>query len=421
MDLAELRSLRRALNRFVRQFHDCIKTQPSRKHFGTYLAGQLGPLERKSIEPIALEAGVPPRTLQEFLSIHRWDEEAVEQRLRALIIRDHFDRNAIGVIDEVGFPKKGDKTAGVQRQYCGATGKTDNCVIAVELGYVTNDFHTLVDGDLYLPEEAWSEDRDRCRSAGIPDDVVYRPKWRIALELVERTRGEGVPMAWLTADEFYGQARQFREGIARLGIHYVVEIPSTLTGWTRQPELVPAGTVAASGRVLKKPRLAVGEKEARKVSQLWKRGGPPWVHYWIKTTQKGPVVWEVRETKFFPNQNGVPGKEARLLIAREVLTGEVKYFLSDAPVEVALKTLLFVAFSRWHIERLIEDAKGEVGFDHFEVRCYRALIRHLVLTSLSLYFLCEQTNRLRKKKPELDALAGAGCGGSPIGLGATLS
>ena len=99
----------------------------------------------------------------------------------------------------------------------------------------------------------------------------------------------------------------------------------------------------------------------------------------------------------------------------------MKYFLSDAPSDVPLKVLLFVAFSRWHIERLFEDAKGEVGFDHFEVRCYRALVRHLVLTALSLYFLCEQTDRLRGKKSVLDPLAGSGCRGSPTGAGEILS
>jgi SRSO17 transposase len=421
MDIAELRSLRTALDRFAGQFDDCISTQPSRKHLRTYLHGQLGPLKRKSIEPIALDAGVPPRTLQEFLSLHRWDDRAVGRRLRALVIRDHSDPNGIGVIDEVSFPKKGDKTAGVQRQYCGATGKKDNCVVAVALGYAAKDFHSLLDGDLYLPEDAWAEDRARCRSAGIPDDVVYRPKWRIALDLLERAHMEGVPVAWVTADEIYGGTRAFREGVSCLGKHYVVEIPAYLTGWTQLPQVEPSGTVSIYGRTLKKPRLTVGEKKAREVTQLWKRGGPSWTKYLIKTTQKGPVVWEVRETRFFPNHDGVPGKEERLLVAREVLTGEVKYFLSDAPPDVPLEVLLYVAFSRWHIERLFEDAKGEVGFDHFEVRCYRALMRHLVLTALSLFFLCEQTDRLRKKKPVLDTLAGPGCGGGPTGASEILS
>jgi SRSO17 transposase len=413
MDVAELQSLRQALEEFMVQFDECIKTSRSRAHLRRYVSGQVSDLERKSIEPMALAAGVPPRTLQEFLSIHRWDERRVAQRLRANVKRNHPSDNAIAVIDETSYPKKGDKTPGVQRQYCGANGKTDNCVVTVHLGYVTEDFHGLLDGDLYLPKDTWSEDRKRCREARIPDDVVYRAKWRIALELLERSRSEGIPMGWLTADEGYGRAREFREGVAALGLTYVVEIPSSLIGWTRKPKVHPAGARTASGRRLRKPRLAEDEREPRAVSRLWHRGGPSWVRYQTKTTQKGPLVWEVRDVPFFPNREGVPGQEERLIIAREVLSGEVKYFLSNAGPQIPLQQLLVVAFSRWHIERLFEDAKGEIGLDHFEVRNYRSLMRHLTISMLSLCFLCEQTTRLRGGKPVVDSLTDQGGDRSP--------
>ncbi len=128
MDVKELRRLKPALDRFAREFDSGMKTVPSRRHLLRYMNGQLGPLERKSIEPIALDAEVPVRTLQEFLSHHRWDEDAVSRRLRGIVMRDHADPNAIGVIDETSFSKKGDKTAGVQRQYSGHAGKVENCV-----------------------------------------------------------------------------------------------------------------------------------------------------------------------------------------------------------------------------------------------------------------------------------------------------
>jgi SRSO17 transposase len=396
VEIQELRRLRPALDKFVAKFDDCISTAPSRRHLRTYIDGQLGPLERKSIEPIALDAGVHPRNLQEFLSIHRWDDHAAGRRLREMVRRDHPDPNGIGVIDETSFAKKGTKTPGVQRQHCGSTGKTDNCVVTVHLGYVTREFHALIDGDLYLPEETWSNDRARCRAAKIPDDVVYRAKWKIALELIEKSILEGVSMRWLTADEGYGRCREFRERVAGFGLTYVVEIPASITGWT-------------------KPRLGAGATKARPVSKLWLRGGPTWKKYQIKRTDKGPIVWEVRDTNFFPQDEGKPGKEERLLVLRDVLTGEVKYFLSNAPADVPLKTLLLVAFSRWHIERLFEDGKGEVGFDHFEVRNYRSLMRHLVLTTMSLYFLCEQTERLRGEKSILVDVPGEEGGGCATG------
>ena len=378
MDIQVLASLRPELERFVRRFDDCIKTRPSRAHLRTYLAGQLSELPRKSVEPIALDAGVAPRTLQEFLSFHRWDDRAMRDRVQEIVARDHAHPEAIGLIDETGFSKKGDKTPGVQRQYCGATGKTENCVVTVHLGYVAGDFHALLDGDLYLPEHTWHEDRRRCEKAGIPDTVVYRPKWRIGLELVQGAVKRGVFMKWLCADELYGRTFAFRQGIAELGLSYVLEVPCDTSGWL--PRRLSA----------RKPRPAC---------RLWQRGGPSWETWRIKTTHKGPAVWRVRAVRFCPTEERIPGDEQWLLIARNVLDkNEVKYFLSNAPADTPLRTLLYVAFSRWHIEQIFRQAKSETGLDHYEGRCYIGLLRHLVLTSVSLLYLAEQRQRLKTEK-----------------------
>jgi len=177
MDIAKLEELRSRLDDFLARFDDCIKTLPSRRHLRTYVNGQLGPLERKSVEQIALEADVPVRSLQEFLEIHRWDEAKLARRVRRIVSERHADPEAVGVIDETSFPKKGRHTVGVQRQHCGATGKLDNCVVTVHLAYAAKDFATIVDGDLFLPEHTWANDPERRRGAGIPDEVTYRPKW----------------------------------------------------------------------------------------------------------------------------------------------------------------------------------------------------------------------------------------------------
>ena len=160
--------------------------QDTRGHLNTYVEGQLSKLDRKSVEPIALAAGVPPRTLQQFLNSLEWDQEQLIDTLQWRVARDHTSDRSIGLIDETSCPKKGDKTPGVQRQWCGATGKKDNCVTTVHLGYAVDDFHCLLDSELFLPE-SWAEDRPRCRAAHIPDEMVYRPKWQIALELYDRT------------------------------------------------------------------------------------------------------------------------------------------------------------------------------------------------------------------------------------------
>jgi SRSO17 transposase len=396
--LGEIRFLKSRLNHFLKQFDDCIKTAPSRAHLRTYVNGQVGGLERKSVEPMALAAGIAPRTLQEFLGLHRWDQDAVRRRVQEIVMRDHADDNAIGLIDETSFAKKGDKTAGVQRQWCGSTGKKDNCVMTVHLGYSVGDFHAPIDGDLYLPEESWHADRARCREAGIPDEVVYRPKWQIALDVIDRAMRNGVRFKYLVADEAYGRVPAFLYGVAGRGIYYVVEVPKSVCGWTKRPCVSVPKRTAPTGREPSKPRLAPHAKRARRVDQLWKRGGPSWRRFHVKNTDKGPLVWDARVVRFYPSEDQLPAEECRLVVARNVLTGEVKYFLSNAPHEIPAEVLLHVAFSRWHIERVFEDGKGQVGLDHFEVRGYLPLIRHLILSMVSLLFLVHETQRLREKK-----------------------
>ncbi len=413
MDTRRLKALRKELDKFVSSFAPCIKTEPSRRHFKTYVEGQLSDLERKNAAAIALNAGVAPRTLQEFVGLHLWDHLGARDNLQGQVMARHADPNAIADIDETSFAKKGDKTAGVKRQYCGATGKIDNCVVTVHLGYVAKDFHALLDGDLYRPEDCLA-DRELGREACIPDSVVFRTKWRIALDLLDHALGNGVHFRWLTADEHYGECAAFRNGVAERGLTYVVEVPCSLTGWTKRPRgVVPAGGGGGAGRSPCTPQLACDAPAARPLKALWKRGGPTWKGFHIKNTQAGPVVWEARVVRFFPAAGGLPGEPLWLLVARNVLDSEVKYFYSNASEDTPPEVLLHVAFSRCHIEQLFEESKGEVGLDHFEMRKYLALRRHLVLSMVSLLFLEEQTERLRGEKPVVEPCGSACGGGSP--------
>lgn len=374
MDVRALESLPDELERFASAFDSCVKTSPSRQHLRRYVAGQIGDRPRKSVEPIALAAGVPPRTLQEFLASHRWDESAIEACLQARIGRDHGHGEAIAVVDETSFPKKGDHTPGVKRQHCGATGKVDNCVVTVHVGYVAGDFHALLSGEPFVPED-WIEDAERCEEAGLPKGHRFRTKWQIALEQLERACQSGVRFKWLCADEYYGRAHAFRLGVADLDVRYVVEIPCNQTAHL-------------AGRDLAEP--------ARRVDSLWGRGGPSWQRWHVKDTTKGPAVWEVRAVRVRAVEERVAGEEQWLLIARNALNhDEVKYFLSNAPADTSVATLLRVAFCRWHVERLFQESKTEVGMDHYEGRTWQGLVRHLILTAVSVLFLAEQRQRLR--------------------------
>lgn len=194
MDAKQIKNMGKELAEFLGEFDDCFGRSEPREHLRTYVGGQLSDLPRKSIEPIALAAGVPPRTLQRFLASVQWDGQRMVDRTQWIVARDHSHRQGIGVVDETGNPKKGKHTAGVQRQWCGNTGKIDNCVVSVHITYAAGDFHCLLDSDLYLPYK-WADDPARRQEAGIPDDVQYRKKTRIALDQIHRGLSNGIRVA----------------------------------------------------------------------------------------------------------------------------------------------------------------------------------------------------------------------------------
>ena len=392
----QILSLGSELATFLVEFEDCFGRSEPRDKLETYVRGQLGELPRKSVEPMALQAGMRPRTLQEFLASDEWDEERLRSHVRRLVVRDHADDQAIGVIDESGHPKKGDQTAGVSRQYCGNTGKIDNCVMTVHLTYTSFDgeFRTMLDSDLYLPQ-GWHEDRERCRRAKIPDEVVYRPKYIIALEQLDRALAAGVRFSWITADEWYTQKPAFIEGLRQRAQRFVLETPQNFPLWLHDPNSGPETPAKPVKNLLRYSR--------RLMSQPWRR-------FYIKDSDKGPMVWDVKVVPcWLPRGTGVIGPYW-LVVARNVLDREeLKSFVSDAAPGVPLEAILHVAFGRWPVERCLQDEKSELGLSHFEARCYPAIKRHLLITQVSHLFLARQTQRLMGEKTGSDAAPGPRC------------
>jgi SRSO17 transposase len=287
-------------------------------------------------------------------------------------------------------------------------------VVSVHLGYATPEFHTLLDGTLYLPEETWHANRTRCRGAGIPEDVVYRPKWRIGLEQICRARANGLRFAWVTFDEGYGSKPPFLRELDGLGQNYVAEVPANFHVWTKKPAVlyraVP-GRASAGGRPRNFPRLKQQNNptvEARHVATYSPRfRREDWQHYRVKDGTKGPMVWKVKRLRvWIKGDEGLPGAPHHLLVAVNALDPtEIKYFLSNAPEPTPVETLLVVAFSRWKIERMFEDGKGELGLDHFEVRKYLSIQRHLIVSCVSYLFLAEFQQAQRGKKSGADPLS----------------
>jgi SRSO17 transposase len=376
---------------YLRFFEDCFASGATVEHLHAYCRGLLSDLPRKSVEPIALACGTAVRTLQEFLRDHVWDHlrmrDLLQQRLSShAAVHTADELGTIGVIDETATVKKGTKTPGVHRQYCGERGKLENCIVTVHLGVVRGLFKTLIDAALFLPR-AWSEDRQRCRNAKIPDEVVYRPKWRIALEQVARALTNGLTLDWLTFDEYYGGKPAFLEELDGQGLLYVGEIPRNFRCLTSKPR----------GR---KPKTGWRGKRAdnlARFSSAWNQRD--WQSVVLTRLTLDNQEWEVRAGQVYLVRRGeLTERTYWLIVARNVATGEVKYFLSNAPADTPVVKLLRVAFCRWNIEHTFRVAKTEIGFRHFEGRSYVALMRHLILCLVVMGFVAEHTDRLRGGK-----------------------
>ena len=216
MNVKEIRKLGRSLSRFLGEFGDCYGRCDTRAYLRIYVSGQMSDLQRKSVEPMALRAGIPPRSLQAFLGLLEWDEDRLVDRLQWMVARDHANPWAIGIIDETSSSKDGHHTACTQRQWCGSLGKKENCVVSVHVGYTVGDFHCVLDSDLFVPE-SWANHPAKRAEVGMPDEIVHRTKAQIALEQIRRALGNGIRVAAWTFDEHYGQGYDFLDGLEGLG------------------------------------------------------------------------------------------------------------------------------------------------------------------------------------------------------------
>ena len=411
----QIASMEPALTEFVGKFGHCFVRDKTQTYWVKYLAGLMADVTRKSIEPIALAAGVTVRTLQEFLSMYVWDHRRAEDTLQRLVAEEQRGVEGVGVVDSSGHPKQGDKTPGVQRQWCGQIGKVDNCVVGQHLLYTDNDwsnpFSCMLASDLYLPE-GWAADRERCREAGIPDELVYREKWRIAIGQIERAMGNGVRFSWIVFDEEYGRAPGFWLELDRLGQRGVGEVPKDFMCWTTPPacqSLRPEHAAKEVGHLVRHSPVFTGQ---------------PWRKLKIKSTRRGRVFLKVKaarvqlvaEAHDHRRAPSVPtDRRYWLIVTENVQTGEVKYWVSNAPADADLEELLKIALSRWHVEQWFERAKQETGLGAFEVRTYTSLVRHWLSSRVAMLFLARQTRRFRGEK-SADHLRASGSGGQCGGV-----
>ncbi len=377
----EIVGLGPAFAAYLRRFRGGFGQNRTAGHFDTYCRGLLSDLPRKSIEPIALAAGTAVRTLQEFLVTAHWDQSDARDTLQKYlgsVVADLPDDplGTVGVIDETRCRKWGDHTPGVQRQYLGCVGTIDNGIVTVHVGVAKGTFQALLDADLFLPK-AWSDDRPRCRAAGIPDTVRHRTKWRLAMDQLIRLSGNGVTFDWLTFDEGYGAAVPFLRCLNAVSQRFVAEVPVNFSirdkagGVARRADARLSGVDARRGT-----RHRVAHRTVR-------------ASFWRAATA---TVW-------------VADREHTLVAAINEGTGEVKYFLTNATT-ASVARVLAVAFRRWTVEQGFRLGKQEAGLMDYEGRNDTGLLRHLTLSLIVLGFVATHTERLRGEKPGGDGGAG---------------
>jgi SRSO17 transposase len=340
-----------------------VRRPEARRHAADYLRGLIADVERKNGWQLAERAGYAhPRGIQRVLDRYAWGAEAVRDDLRRYVVAELGDPRGVLVVDETGFPKQGKHSVGVARQYSGTLGKIANCQIGVFLGYAASGGHVGLDRALFVPQE-WLADRERCRRAGVPEDVVHRTKPRLALEMIERALDGGVPAAWVTGDEVYGSDGKLRRALEARGQAYVLAVRSneSTTTWPPYgpPGQVRAADVAAAVAVEAWQRLSCGEGV------------------------QGPRVYDWAYIPLRPAlRDG--WVHAVLLRRHPERTDELAYYLVYAPVDTPLAEIVRAAGARWTIDDTFKLAKGQVGLDHYEVRSWQGWYRHITLGLLAL-------------------------------------
>jgi SRSO17 transposase len=340
------------------------RAEPRRRVL-VYLRGLLSPVARKNGWQLAEAAGeTTPDGMQRLLAAADWDADAVRDDLRGYVVEHLGDPAGVAVVDETGFLKKGTKSAGVQRQYSGTAGRTENCQIGVFLVYATARGHTYLDRDLYLPK-SWTDDRARCRAAGIPDAVAFQTKPQLAQAMLQRAVDGGVPVRWVTADCVYGADPGLRQWLEAHPVAYVLAVRKDTylavahaTGvWRRGVETLAAAVPADGWQ-----RLSAGAGSK----------GPRWYDWaQVPLAEPAPAGWTLW-----------------LLVRRSLRDPtQLAYYRVYAPAETTLTTIVTVAGTRWTVEECLETGKGEVGLDHYEVRKWVSWYRHITLALLAHAYL----------------------------------
>lgn len=387
---ADVRGCKDRLTKFLQRYLPLFYREEQRELAEVVMQGKLSALQRKTSEPIANAADRERKPVQHFVGAGKWDDEAVMAELRRHASEEIGDPDGVFAVDGSGFPKKGTESCGVARQWCGRLGKVENCQVGVFLNYVTEHGYAPLDRQLYLTQE-WAEDEERRDKCHVPETIVFQEKWRIALDLIERS--QDVPHRWVVGDDEFGRVTAFRSELRFRRETYVLDVPCNT--------LVRDLSRRDDGRRFKFERADAWAK--RQPAKRWKT-----IH--VRPGEKGPIKVQVLRARVqTKDEDGCVGPAETLLVTRTLdQEKRTAYHFSNADRIEKTWKLVHVGSERHRVEEMLQAGKGEVGLGHYEMRSWVGWHHHMTLSMLALLFLVLERRRVGEKNPGVDRPADAG-------------
>ena len=419
----EVAPLAEELTAYVQHFAPLFYRREQREWAAVYLRGLLtANVPRKNVEAMALRlvgagphAERPVRALQQFIGEGAWDDEVLLAEHQRQVDQTLGEEDGVLIIDGSDFPKHGSHSVGVARQWCGNTGKKDNCQAGVFLGYASRKGATLVDRRLYLPESWFAEDHQALwQDCRIPDEIPFQTKHELAAQLVEKVMlSDRLRARWVACDEGYGDSPAFLERLDGAGLWYLAEVPRDTKVWprlqtdgqterARPSSWVPPQTGSRKGPAPRRERLHPSSPAKVAVEDLARQWpASAWQRFRLLEGHKGPLVADFLALRAVLPRDRLPGPEIWVVIRRKVSGSseepEWKFYLSNAPLETPLSTFVRVSGMRWPIETCFAECKGELGMDHYELRFWRGWHHHMTLVMLAHHFLVRWQQRLNQR------------------------
>lgn len=407
---SDVKNFIQELKGFHEIFEDCFHRRESRNHFFNYMTGQFSNLQRKSIEPIALNSkNSKVRSMQRFISDAEWDDSKINKNYCNLINEDMGHPDGVVIFDESGFQKKGNNSIGVYKQYCGNLGKVDNCQVGVFASYASTEGYALIDKRLYIPKiwfsDEYKEKRSKCK---LPNTISFKTKPQLAIEMLNSITDQNIlPFGYVLADTVYGSNPDFIEAIEQKpDLTYFVSVPSDKKCWLKNT-FVSKKKDDHKNKIKTKENFKKYQEKPIKLIDLARNINKFfWYKRKVSEGSKGPIEYEFSRKKVIMSKNGRPDRNVWLIIKRTLDKNPIySFFISNASGDTKLPTFVWLSGLRWSIEQCFKETKSELGMDHYEVRKYPGWNHHIQTCMLAHFFLWHLKIRLGEKNTIYYSLA----------------